>query len=363
MSPQNPTAGFRPQDARRSATIRDVAARAGVSIATVSRVFNSASVVRKDTARRVLSAAQALQYAPHFAARNLSTRRTNTIGVLLPDLHGGFFSEVIRGIDGAARANGYQLLISGSHSDWSEMAAVLRATRGRVDGTIVMSPDLDGEALQPHLPQTLPVIFLNCPSAAGPTITIDNRRGAGMVVRHLASLGHRRIAFIRGPEHNADASQRLEGYRAALARQRGAAAPIELPGDFTESSGYQAALAAIAMHPRPTALFAANDSMAIGALSAFRQSGVQVPEEMAVVGFDDIPIARFATPPLTTVSVDLEAFGRRALELLLSIITGQGDGKQREVIRTRLIIRESCGAVRPRTASEKPVAVQRRSAG
>jgi LacI family transcriptional regulator len=328
----------------RGANIRDVAARAGVSVATVSRVFNSAQVVRDQTARRVREAAHLLRYVPHVAARSLSTRQTGTIGVLLPDLHGEFFSEVIRGIDAAARRHGYHLLLSGSHSDWDEMAAVLAATRGRVDGLIVMSPDLETGALHAHLPVGLPAVLLNCPAAAGPSITIENRRGSSSVVRHLVRLGHRRIAFIRGPEKNADALERLQGYRSTLTSLVGAEEYLELAGDFTENGGFAGARRALEFKARPSAIFAANDAMAIGALCAFREAGVNVPADMAVVGFDDIPAARYIAPPLTTVAVDIEALGGRALELLLEALHHEKQADRRETIPTRLVVRESCGA-------------------
>jgi LacI family transcriptional regulator len=350
---------------QRGATIRDVAARASVSVATVSRVLNSAAIVRDDTARRVAEAAAALRYVPHVGARSLSTRRTNTVGVLLPDLHGEFFSEVIRGIDAAARQSGYHLLVSGSHSNWEDMAAVLAATCGRVDGIIVMSPDLDGGALQAHLPHGLPAVLLNCPSADGPSITIDNRRGSAAMVRHLVELGHRRIAFIRGPERNADAQERLHGYRATLARLGLGDDAFELAGDFTERGGYAAALAAIEVPAPPTAIFAANDAMAIGALCALREAGVEVPGDVAVVGFDDIPIARYLAPPLTSVAVDIAAFGSRALQLLLKVLNNGKHAEQRETIPTRLVVRQSCGSrrsfVSPQTATIETEIMQRRS--
>ena len=330
----------------RSATIRDVATRARVSVATVSRVFNSASVVRGETAERVLEAAEALRYVPHVGARSLSTRRTNTVGVLLPDLHGEFFSEVIRGIDSAARRSGYHLLVSGSHSDWTEMSAVLGATRGRVDGIIVMSPDRDIDTLHAHLPRGVPAVILNCPHGTGPSISIDNQGGSVAMADHLVSLGHRRIAFVRGPERNADAWERLQGYRAAMKRADLQDTSVELPGDFTEEGGYAAATRALELDPRPTAVFAANDAMAVGALSAARDRGLAVPGDLAIVGFDDIPIARFVVPPLSTVGVEIAQFGRRAFELLQDLLSGDGTASRRETIPTRLIIRESCGAGR-----------------
>lgn len=344
----------------RSATIRDVAARAGVSVATVSRVFNSASVVRGDTAQRVLEAAEALHYVPHVGARSLSTRRTSTIGVLLPDLHGEFFSEVIRGIDSAARRSGFHLLVSGSHSDWTEMSAVLGATRGRVDGIIVMSPDRDTETLQGHLPRGVPAVVLNCPYGTGPSISVDNQGGSRAMVGHLSSLGHRRIAFIRGPERNADAWERLQGYRLEMNRISVRDTSFELAGDFTEDGGYAAARRALEIDPRPTAIFAANDAMAVGVLGAAREMGLEVPDDLAVVGFDDIPIARFVAPPLTTVGVEIAQFGRRAFELLQDVISGDGTDGRRETIPTRLVIRESCGAMRSSVSSHTESSTNKR---
>ena len=319
-----------------SVTIRDVAARAGVSVATVSRVFNHKGPIREETVQRVMEVAGQLQYVPHAGARSLSTRSTRTIGVVLPDLHGEFFSEVIRGIDLAARELGYHLLLSGSHADRDEMRAVVQAVRGLVDGLIIMSPDLDPEALCADLPLGIPAVLLNAKANGRPSITIDNAAGARDVVRHLASLGHEHIAFIGGPPHNVDAEQRRRGFRAGV-KTRDIRA-VECNGDFTEVSGYEAGKKILTLKPRPTAVFAANDSMAIGALSAFRDARVRVPQDMALVGFDDIPIARFLDPPLTTVKVPIAELGRRGLQILIS-----GD-QQPARLTTSIVVRRSCGA-------------------
>lgn len=328
----------RPADAPHNVTIRDVAARAGVSVATVSRVFNQKGPIREETVRKVMQVAGELQYVPHAGARSLSTRSTRTIGVVLPDLHGEFFSEVIRGIDLAAREHGYHLLLSGSHADRDEMRAVVQAVRGMVDGLIVMSPDLDPDALCDELPLGVPAVLLNAKADGRPSITIDNAGGARDVVRHLAALGHTHIAFITGPARNADAEQRRRGFRAGVRAKNLDA--VELTGDFTEESGHAAGEAIVRMKPRPTAVFAANDSMAIGALSAFRDAGVRVPDGIALVGFDDIPIARFLDPPLTTVKVPIAELGRRGLQLLI------GEQEQPARLETSLVVRRSCGAER-----------------
>ncbi|MFP5284444.1 MAG: LacI family DNA-binding transcriptional regulator [Thermoanaerobaculia bacterium] len=331
-----------------SATIKDVAREAGVSIATVSRVFSGKGPVQEDTRRRVLEVAGRLRYAPNAAARSLTTNRTGTLGVLLPDLYGEFFSEVIRGIDLAARKSGFHVLVSSSHSDRSEVEAVLRALRGRVDGLIVMSPEADVQALQANLPPTLPVVLLNCRVEGGgfESINIDNYGGALGMTRHLLGLGHRRVAFVQGAPGNHDAQERLRGYRDALHTYGGIwSEELEIPGDFGEESGHRAGAALLRLDPRPTAVFTANDAMAIGLLSALQEAGVRVPEDLAVAGFDDIPIARFLTPPLTSVRVAIAELGGRAMERLLMALE-EGDGRERrhEVLPTALVIRNSCGA-------------------
>lgn len=327
----------------RTATIRDVAAKAGVSVATVSRVFNQKGPIREDTSRRVMAIASKLRYVPHAGARSLSTRSTRTIGVLLPDLHGEFFSEVIRGVDVAARQRGYHILVSGSHSDAEEMSAMLHALRGRVDGLIVMSPDLGLGSISRALDPGTPVALLNCAATGRRTIRIDNYNGARSMTDHLLSLRHRRIAFITGPERNADAVERRRGYRDALASAGGL--PIELAGDFTEDAGYRAVPEILAMRLRPTAIFAANDAMAIGALRALREAHLRVPEDVALAGFDDIPLARYLTPPLATVRVETAEMGRRAVDYLVDTLEkGEGSRRKHDVIATSLVVRESCGA-------------------
>jgi LacI family transcriptional regulator len=201
-----------------SVTIRDVAREASVSVATVSRVLNGKGPVNVNTARRIRGAAHALRYVPHGGARSLITRKTHTIGVLLPDLFGAFFSEIIRGVDLAARRAGYHLLLSSSHGSRDETEAMVRAMRGRVDGLILLTPDIRPAALRESVPERFPILLLNSPgrSRSFDSIHIDNFGGAAAMVRHFLSLGHRRIAFIGGPSGNRDASERLRGYRETM---------------------------------------------------------------------------------------------------------------------------------------------------
>jgi LacI family transcriptional regulator, galactose operon repressor len=330
-----------------SASIKEVALKAGVSIATVSRVLNNTGPVAEETRRRIQETIEKLRYVPHGAARSLITNQTDTIGVLLPDLYGEFFSEVIRGVDLAARRSGYHVLVSGFHSDRAEIEAVLRAMRGRVDGVIVLSPDVDAQTLRRNLPETLPVVLLNTPvdGASFDAIEIDNYGGAVAMVRHLAALGHGRIALIQGPAENVDARERLRGYRDALRALGKEPSPgLEIAGDFSEESGYRAGERLLALAPRPTAVFAANDSMAIGCLLALRAAGVRVPEDMAVAGFDDIPIARYITPSLTSVHVPIAELGTRAMERLLHAVESKNEHERRqETVATTLVVRGSCG--------------------
>jgi LacI family transcriptional regulator len=324
-----------------------VARAAGVSVATVSRVVNGVAVVRDETRIRVETEIARLRYAPNAAARSLITNRTSTVGVVLPDIWGEYFSEVIRGIDVSARQAGYHVLVSSSHSDLAEFREVLRTMYGRVDGLIVMSPDAAPGSLEGFLPPALPVVFLNSAPGGGrhASLNVDNRGGARAMVAHLLSIGHRRVALVNGPSTNSDAAERRRGFREAL-RAAGLRADdaAEIAGDFGEECGEAAGEAIARYSPRPTAVFVANDSMAIGVLLALRRAGLRVPEDVAVAGFDDIPIARFSSPPLSTVRNDLRNLGERALWRLLAELSGEGSSSAaREVLPFRLVLRESTG--------------------
>lgn len=331
--------------ARTNVTIKDVAREASVSVATVSRALNGHENVAEGVRKHVTEIANRLRYQPHAAARSLSSRRTQTIGVVLPDLYGEFFSELIRGIDAVARARRQHLLVSSYHGHPEEQGEALRAMRGRVDGLLVLSPYADRPGfLTDNLPTALPAVLINThlPDATYPVLSIDNFGGASAMVKHLAEAGHKRVAFICGPEDNFDASERLRGYRTALAQHLPDAQPIELPGDFDESSGYEAGKRILASKQRPDAVFAANDMMALGCLYAFNEAGVKVPADIALAGFDDIPLARFVHPTLTTMRVSIAELGGLALTRLLQSI--ESDESQPSALQTlvpELIVRES----------------------
>src|SRR5579875_2635430 len=300
-------------------TIRDVAREARVSVATVSRALNGSAAVTARTRERVQRAAARLRYVPLGAARSLVTRRTQAIGALLPDLFGEFFSELIRGIDVAARARGLHLLVSSSHGDADEAAAAL-----------LMNSAAGGRRFA--------------------RLNIDNHGGAFAMTRHLLACGHRDLAFITGPECNYDASERHRGFREAVAAARGATSRV-LQGDFNEESGYRAGRALLAAKKRPDAVFAANDMMAIGCLSAFNEARVRVPGDIALAGFDDIPIARFMHPPLTTVWVRIADLGQAALERLVAQMDAP-DAPPAGVttLPCEVVVRASCGSSGRHTA-------------
>ena len=307
------------------ATIRDVAREAGVSVASVSRALNGHNNVRVALRDHVRTVADRLGYVPHLGARSLSMARTHAIGVMLPDLHGEFFSELVRGIDRAASARGLHLLLSNMHADAARAAEAARAMRGRVDGLLVMAPDLDVEALFAHVGGGVPALLLNC--ADNPLgraeLRVDNVAAATAMVDHLVAGGHRRIVHVAGPAGNHEARERVRGYRQAMAAH-GLAADV-VDGDFSEEAGTRAAALLLAAGDRPDAVFAANDMMAIAVLVALREGGVAVPGEIAVAGFDDIPLARLFSPALTTMRVDIAAIGERSLERLAGIIAGTPD--------------------------------------
>lgn len=330
------------------ATIRDVARLADVSIATVSRVFNGSPRVSDETRRHVRLIATRVGYWPNTAARSLTTSRTSTLGVLLPDLYGEFYSEVIRGIDQAARREGYQILISGSHADTGTLVSAARAMHGLVEGLIIMAPDGGSAQALQEIMEGIPAVLLNPPCDDGKceVISIANFDGAYSVTSHLLSLGHRLIAMLKGPSGNVDSEERARGFRAAIEEAGiGSSPELEFQGDFTEGSGYQAGRWALAQSPRPTAVVAANDYMAIGLMSALREAGLRMPEEMAVTGFDDIEIAQYLNPPLTTVRVDTYELGERAFQTCIrSARGGASPSPTHEVLPTRLIVRHSCGS-------------------
>lgn len=321
------------------ATIRDVARRAQVSVASVSRVLNRLENVSEETRNRVTDAVRELGYVPHAGARSLSLARTNAIGVVLPDFHGEFFSEIVRGMDREASRHGYMLLLSNVHAGNEQSENALRAMRGRVDGLIVLAPHLSEEELAEAIPGGTPAVLINTRGDAGghPGVRLDNAEGARLVADHLFELGRKRIVHIAGAAGNIDAQERADAFRDAL-QKRGVSVEI-VQGDFSEESGEAAVEALLQSGASFDAIFAANDMMALGALQAIRRAGKKVPGDIAVVGFDDVPIARHLG--LTTVQVRIAELGERALDRLLLILAAEDDSGGQELHKPELIIRST----------------------
>lgn len=297
------------------ATIRDVAKRAQLSVATVSRALNGFDNVSEPARERIADAVKELGYVPHAGARSLSLARNNAIGVVLPDLHGEFFSEIVRGMDREASRRGYLLLLSNLHAGGEQAANALRAMRGRVDGLVVMAPHLGATELSAALPKGLPAILINTREGPDhfPAIHLDNAAGVRAVVDHLASLGRKRLLHISGPATNIDAQERAQAFREAVAKRNLHGAVVE--GDFEMESAARAVAGLLANGTEFDAVFAANDNMAIGAIEALRAARRSVPDDVAVVGFDDIPLARHLG--ITTVQVRIAELGERAMARLL----------------------------------------------
>jgi len=331
----------------RRATLNDVAKEAEVSIASASRAINGLDNVAEGVRTRVLEAAAKLKYIPHGGARSLALAKTNTIGLLLPDIYGEFFSEIIRGVDVAARARGLHLLVSGSHGDIKEAVAAILAMSGRVDGLLVMSPFVDSQDLGAVLPVSLPLVTIasRIGQSGYGAITVDNYAGGRLAVEHLVAQGCTRLAHISGPESNFEAQERKRGFGDAV-NAAGAKVihAVVHEGDFTEESGFRCIkdMLLSAGAPPPDGIFVGNDMMAVGALFALKENGVSVPDDMAIVGFDDVPIARFAQPSLSTLRVGVYELGRRGLDLLADALADpDAEPAESIVISPELVIRES----------------------
>lgn len=330
---------------RRGATVKDVAREAGVSIASVSRVINGNDRVADETRRRVDEAIRRLKYIPHYGAASLVTRRNNLVGLMLPELHGEFFSELVCGIEEAARRHDLHILILNTTGDDESDARAISELRGKVGGLLLMASHLRQELLLEHLPGDLPSVGMNTLlDSHGSMLMIDNYGASMTAMQHLAACGRQRVAHIAGPERNFDAEERVRGYLDGLSVHFPGASPLIVQGDFLQQSGFDAGRCIAALPERPDAVFAANDTMAVGASRAMREAGIAIPRDVALIGFDDIPLAALVCPALTTMRIDIAGFGRRALERLVRIFEEpeMSHGRMEPVCPT-LVIRESCG--------------------
>ncbi len=327
----------------------DVARAAGVSHQTVSRVLNGSASVRPETRERVIRAVQELDYRRNSMARALVTGRSRTLGVVSFDttLYGP--ASTLFGIERAAHAEGYFVSIASVRSldRPSVLAAVEQLREQGVDGVLLITPQETAVEALLHLPRDMPVVAVEAgPEEAVPVVAVDQVAGAVEATRHLLELGHRSVWHVAGPSDWLEARQRTAGWMTAL-EEAGADAPPLLSGDWSAQSGYDLGRR-LATVRDVTAIFAANDQMALGILHALHEAGREVPRDLSVVGFDDIPEARFFTPPLTTVRQDFNEVGRQSLIMLLDEIGASERSTERVVVPPEFKLRQSTAPPRER---------------
>ena len=326
-------------------TIRDVARLAGVSVATISRYLNNPAIVSEETANRVQQAMSELKYVPNFAARNLATHKTSTIGLLLTDICSEFFTPMLRGIEGVTNQENYHLLIATVGSN--PHPEVLPLGPVNTDGLIIFLNTLSEKQLRQLSAMRYPMVMVHHTPPSDlriPVITIENKNASYRLVSHLIENHQRKnIAFLRGPALNEDSGWRELGYQNALADHQIPLRPelIDI-GNFDRTQGYQAARDLFTRQPEIDAIFCGDDETAIGVLRALQELNLRVPQDVAVVGFDDQILSPFLVPPLTTVQAPSEAVGAAAARQLFQLIrTGQAD--LLTLLPTDLVIRQSCG--------------------
>jgi len=338
------------------ATIREVAKAAGVSSTTVSHVINGTRFVSEGVRVRVLNAMNGLAYQHNVLARSLRRGETHTVGLILPDSANPFFAKVGRGIEAGAFDLGYSVVLCNSEGNLTrEQHYTEVLTKNQVDGIIFVAAGDRTNSLSGLLDRGVPFVVIDrdLPDIKVDAVLADNHQGGHLATRHLLALGHRRIACISGPSNVTPSAERVTGYRQAMAE---AALPIQesliLRGDFHLESGWAAATELLRRPGPPTAIFACNDLMAIGVMRAAAELARRIPQDLAVVGFDDIELSAYSVPPLTTVLQPTMDMGRRAVQMLLDRIRDSELPHRREIFPTTLTIRASCGG-RPGPQSEK----------
>lgn len=332
---------------KRSPTISDVAQRAGVSIATVSRVINGKTPVVPETADRVQSAIAELKFVPRPAARTLASSRTNTIGLIVSEIAGAFFPHLLKGIESATSKEGYELLIHSSQGMQPHLHKLLG--EHNTDGLLVFTSSMVIEELERLHSINFPVVLMHQTPLEGlhiPVITIENKDGAEMLINHLIEKhDRRRIVFLRGPAGHEDSAWRERGYREALALHN---IPFDealiASGDFDQDAAQHAMQKIIEAGIAFDAVFAGDDDASIGVYRALKQAGRHIPDDVAVVGFDDVDFAGYISPPLTTIRAPIEEVGREAVRQLLAILNGE-QPQSLVLMRTELVIRQSCGCL------------------
>lgn len=326
--------------------IKEIAKRAGVSIATVSRALSGNSKVKDATSKKIKKIAQELNYKPNLLARSFVKGKTNIIGLILPDISDEFFSEIIKSVDDTSYQNGYFTMVISSHGNRSLIESINTMMNSRiVDGFIILLSSINDD-----IRKTLSINRVPFVTISGDTnidncdiVTVDNYKSSSEIVRFLYNNGYRKIAYINGPKENSDAILRYQGFCDECKKLK---LPINtawvLNGDFKLAGGENAANKILQYKEKPEVIFAANDMMAAGCYNSLINNGYKIPEDIGVVGFDDILISEYLTPPLTTLKVDTESLGKFATEKLINRINGNDNSKHQIIsVNTELIIRKS----------------------
>jgi DNA-binding LacI/PurR family transcriptional regulator len=346
---------------RKRVTIKDVAARAGVSRQTVSRVLNDEGVVAEATRARVLATISELGYRPSAVARSLVSQRTYNLGLLTADFSDYTHARIIEGAEAEAREHGYLIFVSGAeHGLFGEpLCCAPILSQHYAEGLFIVyhGSDQDRYEIFEHIPRDLPVVTIGyAPDREQiATVGIANYQGAYQATQHLLDLGHRCIAHITGPMQMYSSQERRQGYAAAL--QQAGITPQDdwvVCGDWSSGSGYQAVLHLLKRGLNFTALFVQNDRMAMGALQALREHQLRVPQDVAVIGFDDIPSSLYFDPPLTTLQQPSYELGRVGTRLLIDLISGQPFPSEPIRLETKLLVRCSCGTQSPKALEPEP---------
>ena len=328
------------------ATISDIAKAAGVSVATVSRVLSKPDVVKPATRQRVMEVVDKMGYQPNALAQQLRMQATRNILVIIPSMENYMSHKVILGIEQAADANGYHTLIVDMHNLDSIGEYYLNAIKQRqVDGIISLSTSMAESLARQQASSSPIVIAVHDPTDSEiPCVTIDHAAAARAAMTHLVRLGHKQIAHITSSQKITPYLRRIDSYREVLLENQLPFAPELIRyGESSLQSGYEMTESLLASGNRFTAIFAAGDTMALGAIKALKNHGIRVPQDCAVVGFDDIELAAFWDPALTTIRIPKELLGQRAFAKLLTLMKGEPVATEKEVLPYELVIRESCG--------------------
>lgn len=339
-------------------TIHDVAKRAGVASITASRVINNSGYASEAVRKRVQDAAREMGYVPNRLASSLRSRRTNVLALVLTDITNPFFTVAARGVEDVANQAGYTVIFCNTDEDKTkEQKYVEIIMQNRVDGVILVPSDSDSGSVETLQQNGVPVVVIDrhVPSKTVDQVRCDSIGGAHDLTRLLTSLGHQHIALLNGPQNVSTAADRLTGFQLAMqeAGNPARANQVIISGSFNRASGYEMARQVLSMSPRPTALLAGNNFIALGALQALEEARVRVPEDMAVVAFDDLPESLVVSPFLTAAAQPVYEMATRATEILIRRLGNNTEKEFSEVIfPTRLILRKSSGAaIHPETSS------------